>query len=92
MGCSDGREPISYHNNQEIRDLQVKVDKLTRLLCAQCKRLEASPDVKVKCMTAEVSKWWVDHQIDDNIRNGKIKKQIADLDAQKAALQRQLEE
>ncbi len=70
MPCRDYNEGFSY----ESPKTQEKLDKVTRLLCGLCRKIEKSKNIQVKALLystsadEELGEWWKEHQEQDRKR------------------------
>lgn len=63
MPCSDG-----YSLSDEIESVRNRADKVTRLLCELCTKLEREGQ-ELNYFTPELFEWWNKHKIEDAKRN-----------------------
>lgn len=72
MPCSDGSSPEA-----ERRELQVKLDRLTQMICAYCKWLQSTGSLS--CLNEEMTRWWKLHQEADRLRIERERSEAAEL-------------
>ena len=65
MPCRDGGPPLG-ESHSELQ--QAKIDKLTRMLCTLCKRLEDHEEGNHIYDSHELDVWWAEHKEQDRIR------------------------
>lgn len=63
MPCSDGGP-----NYEEVVEKQRRLDKVTRMLCGICRRVNKSGYDTLISNDAELTAWWSDHQAEDRKR------------------------
>ncbi len=89
MGCSDSGMPPSgwsYHDDQEIKKLKERLDKVTRLLCEACKWIDntlkdESYEFEGQGFSSELIAWWREHQkADERERDEKIAALLAEVE------------
>jgi hypothetical protein len=91
MPCRD--EGLADEIAYSLADLQktkAKLDKVTALLCTQCKILIKYN--KDNLMNEDVYKWYLSHKKEDEQRKEVVLQQIEKLNKQKEALQKSIED
>ena len=88
MACRDGVS--GGPDDEDLRKLEVRLNKVTRLLCALCRSLEgtAYANLVQSLEKGELGKWWLKHKKDDEKR---VKEKIRKKKARRAEQKREEE-
>lgn len=82
MPCRDGG-PTDY---EETVEKQRRLDKVTRMLCGLCRRVNKSGRDTLITYDAELTAWWADHQAEDRKREAEEAAERAKERARQAVL------